>query len=101
MEIPSQAIKNLVGTDYGYTFDQVNFNTLVFHDGIKRLDKSDYDAEIIRLQAEFIANAYARSRASSYPSVGEQLDMMMKDKRDGTTTHQTACELVKSTYPKG
>jgi hypothetical protein len=35
-----------------------------------------------------------------YPSVGDQLDMMMKDNRDGTTTHQEACEAVKTKYPK-
>jgi hypothetical protein len=43
---------------------------------------------------------YKIDRQSAYPSVGEQLDMMMKDKRDGTTTHQTACEAVKTAHPK-
>jgi uncharacterized protein with PhoU and TrkA domain len=47
------------------------------------------------------AIAWKRNRASAYPSVGDQLDMMMKDKRDGTTTHQTACEAVKTQFPKG
>ena len=44
---------------------------------------------------------YKIDRQSAYPSVGDQLDMMMKDKRDGTTTHQTACEAVKTQFPKG
>ena len=101
MEIPLQAIKNLVGTDYGYTFDQVNFESLVFHDKVKRVNKSDYDIEVIRLEKAYSDNEYARNRASAYPSVGDQLDMMMKDKRDGTTTHQTACEGVKTQFPKG
>ena len=70
------------------------------------LDKEDptqaeIDAEVIRLQAEYDAQEYARKRASAYASVGDQLDMMMKDKRDGTTTHQTACEAVKTQFPKG
>tara|TARA_R110000787_G_scaffold197558_1_gene308833 strand:- start:79 stop:417 length:339 start_codon:yes stop_codon:yes gene_type:complete len=51
-------------------------------------------------KAEYDAQAYARNRASAYPSVGDQLDMMMKDKRDSTTTHQTACEAVKTAHPK-
>jgi hypothetical protein len=63
--------------------------------------ESEIQAEVIRLQAEFTALAYARNRASAYASVGDQLDMMMKDKRDGTTTHQTACEAVKTQFPKG
>jgi hypothetical protein len=43
---------------------------------------------------------YDVKRYNEYPSIGEQLDMMMKDKRDGTTTHQTACEAVKAKFPK-
>ena len=62
--------------------------------------EAEINAEIIRLQAEYDAQEYARERATSYPSVGDQLDMMMKDKRDGTTTHQTACEAVKTQFPK-
>ena len=63
--------------------------------------KSELTAEITRLKTEYAAQEYARERATAYPSVGDQLDMMMKDKRDGTTTHQTACEGVKTQFPKG
>ena len=56
--------------------------------------------EVFRLQAEHDALAYARDRATSYPSIGDQLDMMMKDMKNGTTTHQTACEAVKTKFPK-
>ncbi len=52
------------------------------------------------LLAEHDAQAYARNRKAEYPSVRDQLDMMMKDTRDGTTTHQEACEAVKAKYPK-
>ena len=62
--------------------------------------QSEIDAEIIRLQAEYDAQEYARDRARSYPSVGDQLDMLMKDMKDGTTTHQEACEAVKAQFPK-
>ena len=43
---------------------------------------------------------YDEKRRTSYPSVGDQLDMMMKDMKNGTTTHQTACEAVKAKFPK-
>ena len=62
--------------------------------------EAEIDAEIIRLQAEYDAQEYARNRASAYDSVGDQLDQLMKDMRDGTTTHQTACEAVKNKFPK-
>jgi hypothetical protein len=100
MEIPLQAIKNLVGTDYGYTFDQVNFDTLVFHDGVKRLNKSDYDIEVIRLQVIEDAQLYARNRAADYPSQGDQMDMIYKDTKNSTTTHADAVEAVKTKWPK-
>ncbi len=76
-------------------------------DDLKWLDKNtpkptdaEIDAEIIKLQAEYDALQYQRDRATSYPSVGDQLDMMMKDMKNGTTTHQEACEAVKAKYPK-
>ena len=54
-----------------------------------------------KLIAEYDAQEYARQRALAYPSLSDQMDMIMKDNRDGTKTHQTACEAVKKKYPKG
>jgi len=71
-----------------------------YSDDITEPTAAEIDAEITRLQAEYDAQEYARNRASTYDSVGDQLDMMMKDMRDGTTTHQTACEAVKAKFPK-
>ena len=36
--------------------------------------KADIDAEIVRLQAEYDAQAYARARQPLYPAIGDQLD---------------------------
>ena len=60
-------------------------------------DQATWSAEYEAYLAE---TAYSRNRKAEYPSIGDQLDMMMKDMRDGTTTHQTACEAVKAKYPK-
>jgi hypothetical protein len=46
------------------------------------------------------AENYRSFRNAEYPSVGDQLDMLMKDMKNGTTTHQEACEAVKAKYPK-
>ena len=64
------------------------------------LDESKITAEVIRLQAEYDSQEYARKRAVAYPSVGDQLDMLMKDMKNGTKTHQEACEAVKTKFPK-
>ena len=62
--------------------------------------RSDIDEEVVRLKALWIAQEYARKRQAEYPSVGDQLDMLMKDMKNGTTTHQVACEAVKTKFPK-
>ena len=76
-------------------------------DDLEWLDKNqteptsaEIDAEITRLQAEYDAKQYARSRASEYPSIGDQLDMLYHDKVNGTNTWQDAIQAVKDKYPK-
>jgi hypothetical protein len=89
-----EAVISLVGQKVSY------HGEYVFHDGQKKPSQSKIDAEVKRLQAEYDAQEYARQRALAYPSVGDQLDMLMKDKKNGTNTHQEACEAVKTKYPK-
>ena len=62
--------------------------------------QEEIDTKIESIETDFAATVYSWDRRMEYPSVGDQLDMMMKDMRDGTTTHQTACEAVKTKYPK-
>ena len=64
------------------------------------LDESAIATEVIRLEKEYSDNEYARNRASAYDSVGNQLDMLMKDMKNNTTTHQESCEAVKARFPK-
>ena len=40
--------------------------------------QSDYEAEVARLQAEQDATQYQRDRELKYPSVGDQLDAILK-----------------------
>ena len=92
------------GSGVGCNSKQLEDGTWEFNWEEKKGFTPPTDAEIKtradELQAEFEAQAYARDRAESYPSVGDQLDMLMKDMKDGTTTHQTACEAVKTKFPK-
>jgi hypothetical protein len=66
---------------------------------IPKPSKAEIQTEIDRLQVEYNSLLYQKSRAESYPSTGDQLDMIMKDNRDGTTTHKDACEAVKTKWP--
>ena len=50
------------------------------------------------LQADYDAQAYSRAR--TYPPIGEQLDQLFWDKKNGTTTWQDAIQAVKDAHPK-
>ena len=62
--------------------------------------QAEIDAMMVTLQEEWESEEYARKRQTEYPSVGDQLDMLMKDMKNGTKTHQESCEAVKAKYPK-
>ena len=68
--------------------------------GVEQPTKAEIDAKLIEMQTLADSQKYARKRQTEYPSVGDQLDMLMKDMRDGTKTHQEACEAVKAQFPK-
>ena len=57
-------------------------------------------AKATELQAEYDAKAYARSRATAYPSIQEQLDMQYWDGVNGTTTWADTVAQIKSENPK-
>jgi hypothetical protein len=60
---------------------------------------AEIDAEVIRLQAVYDGNAYQRTRADAYPSIGDQLDMIYHN-GDGGATFQAAIKAVKDATPK-
>ena len=88
-----------IGLSGNGNLDNISSYTLLDGSNIA-FTQSDVDAELVRLQAEYDTQEYARNRATVYASVGDQLDMLMKDMKNGTTTHQEACEAVKAKFPK-
>ena len=68
-------------------------------DDIVQPTQSEIDAEVIRLQAEYDAQDYARSREKEYPAIGDQLDMIYHNV-DGGATFQAVIKAVKDKYPK-
>ena len=73
-----------------------------YHNNQTPPTKAEIDTKFAEMVAEYDAQEYARSRQGQegYPSVGDQLDMLMKDMKNNTTTHREACEAVKAKYPK-
>lgn len=62
--------------------------------------EAEIAAEVTRLQAEYDAKAYARSRAAEYPAIGDQLDALF---HAGVFPADMAATIqaVKDKYPKG
>ncbi len=61
--------------------------------------QAEIDAEIIRLQAEYDAQEYARKRKAEYDALN-QLELMSDDSINGTTTHKDAIVTIKAKWPK-
>ena len=97
MEYPEykcNAIRNLVGGDFHMNAD----HSIKYLNGQTPPSEAEIDAEIVRLQAEYDAQAYARNRAVEYPSTGDQLDYIF---HNGVAKWKTdMIEPVKTKYPK-
>ena len=63
------------------------------------LDQTLVDAEVIRLQAEYDSQAYARNRKKEYDQLN-QFEMQFDDDRDGTTTWVDTINEIKGRHPK-
>lgn len=62
--------------------------------------EAEITAEITRLQAEYDAQAYARSRAAEYPPITDYLDGVVKGDQEQIDAYIAACLAVKAKYPK-
>ena len=60
---------------------------------------SEIDAEVIRLQAAYDAQAYARNRKLEYDQLN-QFEMQFDDDRDSTTTWVDKINEIKGRHPK-
>ncbi len=60
---------------------------------------TEIQAEVIRLQAIYDSQEYARLRKAAYDLLN-QFEMQFDDNRDGTTTWVDAVNSIKARYPK-
>ena len=88
------AVRSLV--DGGVT--QFADGTIVYNSGQTPPSESDIDAELVRLQAEYDAQEYARNRATAYPVITDQLDEIY---HNGIDSWKAVIKVTKDKYPKG
>ena len=61
--------------------------------------QAEIDDEVIRLQAEYDSQEYARNRKAEYDQLN-QFEMQFDDDRDGTTTWVDTINEIKGRHPK-
>ena len=75
-------------------------NVLTWMDGVQtEPTQSEIDAEVIRLQAVYDSQAYARNRKAEYDQLN-QFEMQFDDDRDSTTTWVDKINEIKGRHPK-
>ena len=89
------AIHSLVGGAISSQSD----GSMHYHDGQTPPSEAEIDAEVVRLQTEYDAQAYARSRKVEYDALN-QFELLSDDTKNGTTTHIDAIDAIKAKYPK-
>ena len=78
--------------------DDSNASTLIWTDAVQtEPTQAEIDAEVIRLQAIYDAQAYARSRKVEYPTIEECVHAILDD---DLTALQVKRQAVKDKYPK-
>lgn len=89
------AISSLVGGQLAGNDDGTKVNYI---DKQTPPSDAEIDAELKRLEDEYKANGYQRSRASEYPSIPDQLDEIY---HNGIDSWKAIIKQTKDKYPKG
>ena len=77
-----------------------SYEGLEWFDDRPKPTEAEITAEVARLQAEYDAQSYARSRASEYPPITDYLDGVVKGDQAQIDAYIAACQAVKAKYPK-
>jgi len=81
-----------------------SFEQITWHNGTTVISQADIEAKQAELQTAYDNNAYQRTRASEYPELKEQLDLLYKDlvagKVDATGEWAKKIKKVKDDNPK-
>ncbi len=80
--------------------DDITWDSIEWND-IPTITEEELNTKMNEIRTNFTNTLYQKYRASEYPSIGDQMDMIYKDNKNGTTTHADAVEAIKTKYPKG
>jgi hypothetical protein len=96
-EITFKALSSLgYGGSFGETLDSFRLNN---GDALTSVQRQELDEEVIRLQAIYDSQEYARLRKAAYDLLN-QFEMQFDDQLNGTTTWVEAINEIKARHPK-
>ncbi len=87
----------LPGSKWAF-YGAITYDNLTWLDqDFAKPSKATIDAEIARLQAEYVAKQYQRDRAAEYPSFADQFDTLY---HGGYDAWKAQIDAIKAKYPK-
>ena len=97
----TEAIRSLAP---GAKFTNVHDVITWYSDDIAQPSDSDVDAEIVRLQAEYDSQEYARNRQEEYPSLNELIvalwENVVEERAASVVSIESKRQAIKAKYPK-
>jgi hypothetical protein len=84
--------------------ETLDFNNLKFENNFipdEAKIKEKFDVKIVEIENNIKATQYQRDRQPEYLAIGNQLDMIYWDKKNGTKKWEEAIDKVKADHPKG
>lgn len=77
--------------------DENDVDRITWFAGTTPISKTDIEAKVIELQADYNTKEYQRSRAAEYPSIVDQLDDIYNN---GIDAWKATIKVTKDKYPK-
>ena len=93
-----EAINSLAPNNAGFRYDSTGI-TNWYSDDIPQPTQAEIDAEVIRLQAVYDAQLYARTRKAKYDLLNQD-EMRYDDLVNNTTTWRDGIAAIKAAHPK-
>jgi len=81
------------------TVSNNDIDTIQWHDGTTPISKTDIEAKMVEVQADYDAKQYQRDRVSEYPNLQEAIHALL-DGGDTLTELQAKRTAIKTKYPK-
>ena len=83
-----------------FTYKDDNIDTIEWLNGTAPISKADIEVKVAELKTAYDNAEYQRDRAKEYGTWQQQMEMIYKDQKNGTTTFKDHCDKVRSDNPK-